>query len=91
MNISRFKKLKQSRKESIGDNVADKVVTEWDEKRPTDLKELSGSIDLDNIKIDTEEDIFGIKQSLPPSSGPHTTEIFHEFCEDIITEVVVSV
>jgi len=41
MNISRFKKLKQSRKESIGDNVADKVVAEWDEKRPTDLKELS--------------------------------------------------
>jgi len=51
MNISRFKKLKQSRKENIGDNVADKVVAEWDEKRPTDLKELSGSIDLDNIKI----------------------------------------
>ncbi len=58
---------------------------------PTDLKELSGSIDVNNIKIDTEEDLFGIKQSLPPSSGPHITEIFREFCEDIITEIVVSV
>ncbi|MBS3812628.1 hypothetical protein KGY64_02255 [Candidatus Bipolaricaulota bacterium] len=91
MNISRFKNLTESRQERIGEDVSHKVLTEWSEQRPTDLRELSSTIDLENITIDTKEDIFGIKQSLPPSSSIHLAEIFREFCDDIITEIVTSI
>ncbi|GEM_PF-7100493 len=91
MNISRFKKLTESRKERIGTNVSHKIVSEWSGNRPTDLKELSTWIDVDNIKIDTKEDVFGIKQSLPPASSLRASELFQEFCDDIITEIVISV
>ncbi len=90
MNISRFKNLNESRQERIGEDVSHKVVSQWSKQRPADLQELSGTIDLDNITIDTKEDIFGIKQSLPPSSSLRLNELFHEFCDDIITEIVTS-
>lgn len=88
MNISKFKKLDEGKKERIGDNVSRRIVTRWDKSRPADLEELSQSIDLDSITIDTREDIFGIKQSLPTKCSHHTLELYQEFCDDIITEIV---
>lgn len=91
MNISRFKRLSQKQKQEIELEVSQRVSANWKRSRPGDFRKLTQLIDPTRIRITTENDVFEIQQSFQCAPEPRTGELFVEFCDDVVTILVVKI
>ncbi|MFW6422365.1 MAG: hypothetical protein ACOCZX_06000, partial [Candidatus Bipolaricaulota bacterium] len=79
MNFNDFQRLEPDEKKKILRNVRKTIVKEWQGARPEDLKKLSTLIDLENIKVETEEGRFEIQEAPSKVGDPEASRLVHEF------------
>lgn len=90
MNYKQFERLDGARREEIQGEVAEVVMLHWRRDRPEDYETLSSVLNINAPVFTTDSGSFEVKQALPEEPEPHTAELFRDFCDDLITRLILT-